>query len=72
MIFIEVVISMGGNVLHKLATAFVVSFHRRVLMLFLILDVFQPSIHAFFVLLLEGDDVREGRWRLRVGICLAG
>ena len=41
-------------------------------MLLLFFDVLQPPLHALLVLLLEGDDVCEGRWRLRAGIGLAG
>ena len=41
-------------------------------MLSLVFDVLQSPLHAFLVLLFEGDDVGEGRWRLRARVCLAG
>lgn len=64
MIFVEVIVSMSDDVLRKLAAALVQSFHGRILMLLLVLDVLQSSLHTFFILLLEGDDVSKGRRRL--------
>lgn len=72
MIFVEVVISVSDDIFGELAAALVQPFHRRVLMLLLVLEVLESPLHALFVLLLEGDDVGERRRRLRPRICLAG
>lgn len=72
MIFVEVIIGVRDDIFGELAAALVQAFHRRVLMLLLVLDVLQSPLHTFLVLLLEGDDVGEGRGRLGAGICLTG